>query len=78
MTDPERSPLLPAPQREDGSNGSSNGNTTPVKRVGSWIARHAVVLVGSLLTVAVVVALAVFFGGKHMEKGGLHAFKEVY
>ena len=74
MTDSERSPLLPAPQREDGSNGNSNGNATPVKRVGSWIARHAVVLVGSLLTLAVVVALAVFFGGKHMENGGTARF----
>lgn len=59
MTDSERAPLLSEQREQD-----ANGGTTPVKKAGKWVARHAVALFASFLILAVVVILGVFFGGR--------------
>lgn len=68
MADSERAPLLAASRGEEGGNNTeaSNGNakSAPLKNAGRWIARHAVALIAGLLILIVLVALAVFFGGK--------------
>lgn len=70
MAASERAPLLAASRREEEgddietSNGNGNGKSTPLKNAARWVTRHAVALFAGFLVLAVIVALAVFFGGK--------------
>ena len=62
-TDPERAPLLPESQAQ--ASEERDGPASPLKRAGRWIARHAVVVFATLLILAAVIVLSVFFGGQY-------------
>lgn len=67
QADAERAPLLGVRATEDGKGSEENGKdaeaAVPVKAV-RWVARHAVIVCMSLLILAVIIVLCLFFGSK--------------
>jgi hypothetical protein len=54
----ERAPLLGAPENE------RSEPQAPAKRAGKWVARNAVIIFVSLLILAVIIVLYIFFASK--------------
>jgi endothelin-converting enzyme len=54
----ERTPLLPQSQRQ-----TDHGPAAPVKRTAKWVGRNVVVVFASVLILAVIILLCIFFGG---------------
>jgi endothelin-converting enzyme len=55
----ERTPLLPDAERQQ-----NESSKTPLKKAARWTARNAVIICMSLLVLAAIVIICVFFGGK--------------